>query len=171
MRISWFILLLGFHFVCSAQQYYLTGRPYTLERNNAIIEVGKRWGLTIEFVGGDVYDETGVDSINRINDRAAKLKGENWTALFYEEVDQLEGLHNEIRKAFSQSSMSLGGGSILVTSIKRKMYHVTLIDINNQGTSTCKGMYRCRVKRRMAFRLEKTCQIPYAIPQNGLILP
>jgi len=171
MRISWVILLLGFHFFCRAQQYYLTGRPYSLERNNAIIEVGKRWGLTIQYAGGDVYDEIGLDSINRINDQVAMSRGENWTVRFFEEVDQLEVLHNEIRKAFSQSSISEGGVSILINSFKRKTYHVTLIAINNQGISTCKGMYRCKVKRRMTFRPEDTCIIPYAIPQNGLILP
>jgi hypothetical protein len=51
-------LLLSFFGTAQKHTYYLIGRPYSFEYNNALQEIGEIWNVKFNYTLGDVYDET-----------------------------------------------------------------------------------------------------------------
>lgn len=175
-------------FTCAfSQLYYLTGRPYSIERNNAIIETGIKWGIEFQYVGSDVIDEFGVDEINGHNDSVSKLiqnkRGieNDWMTVFYTQVDQVESFQNNIRAQIktleSFKQIELNHQEIFVLIHKNKpsgkwhscivfevMYHES-----KPNVKCIKSI--CYNERRNQFKVKKTisCNLPYEIPQNGVV--
>lgn len=176
------LLILFSSFTLFSQTYYLTGRPFSFERNNAIKEVAFRWGFTMNYAGNDVVDAVGLDSLNRCNDSIHKLigvqsgLGNDWLNGLFEQVDKEELIHEKIRSQlrihplFILKTKNYVEHFILVTrGAKPKQYKAFVWSKNAEGVS-CIASFECKVKRKVAVKELNDCQIPYEIPQNGLIL-
>lgn len=151
-----------------SQKYYLTGRPFGLERNNAIKEIGNRWGLEIAYAGGDIFEALGIDSVNSVNQKVADQRGENWLTEFYLAVDKEEMRHQKIREGFLNTSKRKEDYTTLIHHHKGKKYILLEVSIPGEGAALCMSAYMCRLGRKISIRPYETCKIPYAIPQNGL---
>ncbi|MFM7387161.1 MAG: hypothetical protein ACKO5L_03280, partial [Bacteroidota bacterium] len=81
MRAIWvgFVFFIGLN-ASGQASYYLTGRPFSFERNNAIKEVGFRWGLNISYAGNDVAEALGLTAIAAANDSVERIMVQSYGA-------------------------------------------------------------------------------------------
>lgn len=167
---GWFIGLT----VHAQATYYLTGRPFGFERNNAIKEVGFRWGLNISYAGNDVAETLGLTAIAAANDSVnhvmEKLYGAEWLGTFYAQVDQEEALHQRIRQALNLHLKGVGENRyILIRKLDPKRYEAFDLDASTSHTR-CLARYLGKVKRRVRMKQQESgCDLPYDFPQNGII--
>lgn len=176
-----FLLVLSSGFF-SAQTFYLTGRPFSFERNNAMVEAATKWGFSVAYVGGDLMETMGMDSINALNEsfitkRGGKLKGEDWLASYFVEVDVQEKRHQDIRRALNTSNYILSAKKayrevyIMVQNkpTEAKRFDAFVLGIASQGQVVCTQKLSVKSGRRVRFKPVDDCQIPYEIPQNGIV--
>lgn len=184
MRYLLFVLTFCVYGFGLTQTYYLTGRPFTFERNNAIKEVGSAWGITVMYAGSDVVEQLGLDKINkdvnRVDSIMALTRGKEWLSNFYSEVDKQQATHELIRHhlhyanipALSTSTMDaqVVERKIILRHIKRKTYLASIISIVNTETIRCDATYRIKWNRMKKMRLQSQCAVPYQFPENGIII-
>lgn len=79
-----------------------TGRPQPFEYNNAAKTVGKKWGITFDYVAFDGVNFDLLDSINARNEateqKLAARYGADWTIAFRKEVDAELARQNRLRQ-------------------------------------------------------------------------
>lgn len=168
-------LFFAFYALCSAQcSYFLTGRPFGFERNNAIKEVGFRWGITVCYAGNDVAEELGLSAIAAANDtvqvRMEKTHGAAWLTAFYQEVDREEQWQNKVRMALAKKEEKGEKNQyILVRNLGKGLCEVFLLDASTAKTQ-CLSWYRGKVKRKVKLTKQASeCTLPYGFPENGII--
>jgi hypothetical protein len=175
MRAIWvgFVFFIGLN--ASAQaSYYLTGRPFGFERNNAIKEVGFRWGLNISYAGNDVAEALGLTAIAAANDSVERIMvqsyGAEWLGTFYAQVDQEEALHQRIRQALNPTNDDAGSNRfILIRRLDKKRYEAFQLDASSSHTR-CVARYLGKAKRKVRMKQQEGgCELPYDFPQNGII--
>jgi len=171
---------LCFHFflftglLCTAQmKYYLTGRPFGFERNNAIKEVGLRWGMDVLYAGSDVADDTQLGMISKANESVQgmmeKEHGVNWLDKFYLQVAEEEVLHKRIRQSIALLDKALLENSFVLVRREKNDYEAFILDASTAKTR-CVARYKGKEKRRIKWKKQKDgCVIPYDFPQNGII--
>lgn len=178
MRHLYFIFFLVAHVVGFTQTYYLTGRPFSLERNNAIKEVGKQWGIDVTYAGGDVLETYGLDSLNRIIDAQYALiqlkKGPEWLGDFYKKVDEREAIHNDIRQ-FVLNSQYIPRGDyperkLIIARINNRKYRVVVVEVASSERVTCFSECLVRWSKRKKLTPQKGCSVPYQFPENGITI-
>jgi hypothetical protein len=165
-----------------AQTYYITGRPFSYERNNAIIETANSWGFKVVYVGGDLAENLGMDSINNMNarfesDQSWKLKGDDWLGAFFTATDKVEKSHSEIREAVKMTSEYLNATKtyeeliilVQMDSTKRKRYGAYVLGVESQGAVECLQKFSVKKRCRLALKPDADCELPYEIPQNGIL--
>lgn len=175
MRAIWVGFVFFFGLNASAQEsYYLTGRPFSFERNNAIKEVGFRWGLNISYAGNDVAEALGLTAIaaanESVNHMMEKSYGAEWLGAFYAQVDQEEALHQRIRQALNPISDGAGSNRfILIRKLDKKRYEAFQLDASSSHTR-CIARYLGKAKRKVRMKQQEGgCELPYDFPQNGII--
>jgi hypothetical protein len=167
---GWFIGLT----VHAQATYYLTGRPFGFERNNAIKEVGFRWGLNISYAGNDVAETLGLTAIAAANDSVERIMvqsfGAEWLGTFYAQVDQEEALHQRIRQALNPTTDGAGSNRfILIRKLDKKRYEAFQLDASSSHTR-CIARYLGKAKRKVRMKQQESgCDLPYDFPQNGII--
>ena len=165
-----------------AQTYYMTGRPFSYERNNAIIETANSWGFKVVYVGGDLTENLGMDSINNMNARfeseqRRKLKEDDWLGAFFTATDKVEKSHHQIREAVKLTSEYINATKtheelivlVQIDSIKRKRYGAYILGIESQGAVACLQKFSVKKRRRVALKPDLDCELPFEIPQNGIL--
>ena len=165
-----------------AQTYYMTGRPFSYERNNAIIETANSWGFKVVYVGGDLVENLGMDSINNMNARfeskqSGKLKGEDWLGAFFLATDKVEKSHSQIREAVKLTSEYFNATKtheelivlVQIDTTKRKRYGAYILGVESQGVVVCLHKFRVKKRRRVALKPDVACELPFEIPQNGIL--
>jgi hypothetical protein len=175
MRAIWvgFVFFIGLN-VSAQASYYLTGRPFSFERNNAIKEVGFRWGLNISYAGNDVAEALGLTAIAAANDSVERIMvqsfGAEWLGTFYAQVDQEEALHQRIRETLNLNLKGVGENRfILIRKLDPKRYEAFDLDASTSHTR-CLARYLGKVKRRVRMKQQESgCDLPYDFPQNGII--
>jgi hypothetical protein len=175
MRAIWVGFVFFFGLNTSAQEsYYLTGRPFSFERNNAIKEVGFRWGLNISYAGNDVAETLGLSAIAAANDSVERIMvqsyGAAWLENFYAQVDQEEALHQRIRQALNPTNEGAGSNRfILIRKLDKKRYEAFQLDASSSHTR-CIARYLGKAKRKVRMKQQEGgCELPYDFPQNGII--
>ncbi len=167
---GWFIGLT----VHAQATYYLTGRPFGFERNNAIKEVGFRWGLNISYAGNDVAETLGLTAIAAANDSVERIMvqsyGAAWLENFYAQVDQEEALHQRIRQVLNPTNEGAGSNRfILIRKLDKKRYEAFQLDASSSHTQ-CIARYLVKAKRKVRMKQQEGgCELPYDFPQNGII--
>lgn len=166
--------------------YYLMGRPFSVERNNAIIEVGKSWDLTIEYAGQDKIELNGLEYYNKHNDSVSKLIEReiavDWLNLFYALVDQEEIDQNRIRDyikqevSFSETSDLLFQPFLLMEKKKcrkKSIYTIYLIGqlkSDEQRTFYTHLIYKYNTRKKsLKLKSEKKTELKMFLPQNGIM--
>lgn len=175
MRAIWvgFVFFIGLN-VSAQASYYLTGRPFSFERNNAIKEVGFRWGLNISYAGNDVAEALGLTAIAAANDSVERIMiksyGAEWLITFFAQVDQEEALHQRIRKALNPITDGAGSNRfILIRKLDKKRYEAFQLDASSSHTR-CIARYLGKAKRKVCMKQQEGgCELPYDFPQNGII--
>ena len=165
-----------------AQTYYMTGRPFSYERNNAIIETANSWGFKVVYVGGDLVENLGMDSINNMNARfeskqSGKLKGEDWLGAFFLATDKVEKSHRQIREAVKFTSEYLRAAKtyqevlVIVQAdvTKSKRYGAYVLGVESQGVLVCTQKFKVKNRRRVVLKTSLDCELPYEIPKNGIL--
>lgn len=165
-----------------AQTYYMTGRPFSYERNNAIIETANSWGFKVDYVGGDLVENLGMDSINNMNARfeskqSGKLKGEEWLRAFFTATDKVEKSHRQIREAVKLTNEYLHAKKtheelivlVQIDSTKRKKYGAYILGVESQGAVACLQKFSVKKRRRVTLKPDVDCELPFEIPQNGIL--
>ena len=184
MRHLLFVFTLSVYGFGLTQTYYLTGRPFTFERNNAIKEVGSTWGITVIYAGSDVVEQLGLDEINKEVDRVdsiiALTRGREWLSNFYSEVDKQQATHELIRHhlyyanipalSTSTKDTQVVEHKIILRQIKRKTFLASIITIVNTETIRCDATYRIKWNRSKKMKLQSQCAVPYQFPENGIII-
>ncbi|MBM3164676.1 MAG: hypothetical protein FJZ80_04360 [Bacteroidetes bacterium] len=175
MRAIWLGFVLCIVLNASAQaSYYLTGRPFGFERNNAIKEVGFRWGLNISYAGNDVAETLGLTAIAAANDSVERIMvtsyGAEWLGTFYAQVDQEETLHQRIRQALNLPADGAGSNRfILIRSLGKKRYEAFVLDASSSQTR-CVARYLGKAQRKVCMKQQDSgCELPYDFPQNHII--
>lgn len=176
------LFIFCFHGWLAAQTYYLTGRPFSYERNNAIIETANSWGFKVVYVGGDLVENLGMDSINNMNARfeykqSRRLKGDDWLGAFFLAADKVEKSHSMIREAVKLTSEYINATKtheelmVLVQkdSTKSKRYGAYILGLESQGAVACLQKFSVKKRRRVALKPNMDCELPYEIPQNGIL--
>jgi hypothetical protein len=175
---------LGATIITSSQTMYLTGRPYSFSRNNAIKEVGRSWGFKVEYAGDDVVNEIGLDSLNRQMDHfdalIAKTKGIFWLGEFYAEVDSIEILHNKLRDELRrvktaatdpiQSGTQFFERQIILVEEKKNLFRAVVISTKSTNETVCEAEFLMRLRKRIRIKNGTGCSMPYQFPENGIIL-
>ena len=182
MKRIFVLFILCIHGWLVAQTYYMTGRPFSYERNNAIIETANSWGFKVVYVGGDLVENLGMDSINNMNARfeskqSGKLKGEDWLGAFFLATDKVEKSHSQIREAIKLTSEYFNATKtheelivlVQIDSTKRKRYGAYILGVESQGVVVCIQKFRVIYRRRVLLKPGLNCTIPYEIPQNGIL--
>lgn len=178
MRQLSLILFLVANLVGYAQTYYLTGRPNSLERNNAIKEVGKQWGIDVTYVGDDVVEAVGLDSLNKLIDAQYVIiqakKGPEWLGDFYKQVDEVEAIHTDIRQ-FVLNSQYISRGNyperkLIIARCSKRSYRVDVVEVASSERISCLSEYLVRWTKRKKLIPQKGCVVPYQFPENGIIL-
>jgi hypothetical protein len=183
-----FICLLGFSGSYHAQfTYYLMGRPFSVERNNALLTVGKEWNIQIDYAGQDKIELNGLEYFNKHNDSVSKLigtktkLGDEWLNSFYAEVDQEELEQNKIRTLIKEeSSYKTTSGLLFQTFLlmeKRKCKKKSIYAIYLAGQLKSDESrifythiiykYNTRKQRLVKTRPSQT-KLPFVLPQNGI---
>ena len=165
-----------------AQTYYMTGRPFSYERNNAIIETANSWGVKVVYVGGDLVENLGMDSINNMNARfeskqSGKLKGEEWLGAFFLATDKVEKSHRQIREAVKLTNEYLHAKKtheeliilVQMDSTKSKRYGAYILGVESQGAMACLQKFSVKKRRRVTLKPDVDCELPFEIPQNGIL--
>ena len=186
MRVSLILLFTWSFFPVFSQEYkYIqTGRPHPLERNNAFRTVGKTWGMTFSYQGGDVYNEAVHGSIESYNNSVLKLVQEKYPEVTLETIQaevNLEVIRQEELKSLIQSSLSFKtwnykemASTLLLFDRQRgkKMYLIYRIYpvYNENGQHYELGqVYRCNLKNKRVRLLKVTSTaLPFGFPENGI---
>lgn len=188
-----FIFLLGFWVITlslSGQAhytYYLTGRPYSIEHNNAIKTVGEEWKISFEYAGSDVIEMAGLEKINALNDSISLLigdktgLGEGWQTVFYAEVSVEEEKQQLIRKLVQidpfliEMQKQLFETFLLVEKKRcffKKRYYVYLVGQLKTDESrkfASHGKYKVNLKKMSAKLVSSKLEaLPFSIVQNGI---
>lgn len=167
-----------------SQTMYLTGRPYSFSRNNAIKEVGRSWGFKVEYAGEDVVNEIGLDSLNRQMDHfdavIAKTKGIFWLGEFYVEVDSIEILHNKLRDELRrvktaatdpiQSGTQFFERQIILFEQKKNRFRAVVISTRSTHETLCESEFLMHLRKRIRIKKGTGCSLPYQFPENGITL-
>jgi hypothetical protein len=178
MRHLYLIFILVAHGVGFTQTYYLTGRPFPLERNNAIKEVGKQWGIDVTYAGGDVVETYGLDSLNRLIDAQYALiqmkKGPEWVGDFFKQVDEVEAIHKEIRQ-FVLNTQYIPRGDyperkLIIARRNKRTYRVVVVEVASSERVTCFSECLVRWTKRRKLTAQEGCSLPFQFPENGIIL-
>jgi hypothetical protein len=183
MRYLLFTLILNVYAIGMGQTYYLTGRPTTFERNNAIKEVGMKWAITVMYAGSDVVEQMGLEAINKEIERADSLialrKGKDWLGSFYSEVDATQATLDLIRQHLYNAIQTLSPPKnnapfeeqkIIIHQLKRRTYQASIVSITDNHTATCKATYFIKWNRMKKMKLQVQCELPYQFPENGIII-
>ncbi len=167
-----------------SQTMYLTGRPYSFSRNNAIKEVGRSWGFKVEYAGEDVVNEIGLDSLNRQMDHfdavIAKTKGIFWLGEFYAKVDSIEILHNklrgELRRVNTAATDPIQSGTqfferqIILFEQKKNQFRAVVISTRSTNETVCEAEFLMHLRKRIRIKKGTGCSLPYQFPENGITL-
>jgi hypothetical protein len=178
MRPFYIIFFLFAHFIGYSQTYYLTGRPFPLERNNAIKEVGKQWGIDVKYAGNDVVEAVGLDSLNQlIDDQYALIqakKGSEWLGDFFKQVDEVQVIHEEIRHYVLYSQFLPRGDyperKMIIARSNKRTYRVVVVEVESSERITCLSECIVRWTKRKKLTPQKGCSLPFQFPENGIIL-
>jgi hypothetical protein len=85
---------------------YETGRPASVEYNNAKRIIGKSWNINWIYADERVANKLGHEAMGNHNDSVraliAKDKGDKWQTLFYNEVQHELRVHDELRERIRQ---------------------------------------------------------------------
>jgi hypothetical protein len=186
MRSSLVLLFTWCLFRVFAQEYvYIqTGRPHSLERNNAFRTVGKTWGMGFTYQGGDVYDEAVHGSIESYNSSIIKKVQAKHPEVTLETIQaevNLEVNRQEELESLIQSSLSFKtwkhkemGSTLLLFDRQRgkKMYLIYRIYpvYKENGQHYELGqVYQCNLKNKRVRLLKVTSTaLPFGFPENGI---
>lgn len=186
------ILFLGICALNYAQTkytYYLTGRPFSVERNNAIRTVGLEWNILFTYAGNDVVETQGLESINKNNDSVSALVGtetklgEEWLNTFYAQVDEEEKIQNKIRKEikeqahYKEMDRKMVETFLFFTKEKKwfhSLYTVYIVGLSRDQivmTYASHGSFSVKVKKKkQIINLLDSSKgtLPFTLPQNGI---
>jgi hypothetical protein len=168
--------------------YYLTGRPYTIERNNAILTTGKIWNIDFVYAGNDVIEMNGFDKIQSHNDSVNKLigsntkHGEDWLNIFYSEVDREEAQQQQIRswvkedQQYAEIEFKLLETFLLmkrkdgIFGTKYFIYVVGQIKSDTKNVFATHAVYRAKIKnKKLKLISTESEKLPFILPQNGIL--
>jgi hypothetical protein len=160
------------------QTYYLTGRPFPLERNNAIKEVGKQWGIDVKYAGDDLVEAVGLDSLNQLIDAQYALiqtkKGPEWLGDFFKQVDEVQAIHEEIRHYVLYAQFIPRGDyperKLIIARINNRKYRVVVVEVASSERITCLSECLVRWTKRKKLTPQKGCSVPYQFPENGITI-
>jgi hypothetical protein len=178
MRHLSLMFFLAAYLVGFTQTYYLTGRPFPLERNNAIKEVGNQWGIDVTYAGGDVVETYGLDSLNRLIDAQYALiqmkKGPEWLGDFFKQVDEVEAIHKEIRQFVLNTEFIPRGNyperKLIIARINKRKFSVVVVEVVSSDRVICMTELMVRWTKRKKLTALEGCSVPYQFPENGIIL-
>jgi hypothetical protein len=178
MRPFYIIFFLFAHFIGYSQTYYLTGRPFPLERNNAIKEVGKQWGIDVKYAGNDVVESVGLDSLNQLIESQHALiqaqRGSDWLGDFFKQVDEVQAIHDEIRRYVLNNQYIPQGDyperKLIIARSNKRTYRVVVVEVESTERVTCKSEYMVRWTKRKKLTTKEGCSLPFQFPENGIIL-
>lgn len=190
MKLILTIITFAFLLVANAQMkytYYLTGRPFSVERNNAIRTVGSGWKITFEYAGNDVIEMNGFDKIQAHNDSVSKLigtatkHGEEWINVFYSEVDAEEAQQQTIRslvkndRHYAEIEARLIETFLLmerkdgIFGTKYFIYAVGQNRDDDKRTFISNAVYRVKLKKKKLKCLDTArAKLPFTLSQNGI---
>lgn len=175
---------------CWAQEttYYLIGRPFTVEHNNAMHTVGKRWSIQFHYVSQQEMDERGWDELAHYTDSVFKKVanessfGMDWYNEFVKQSLEIEHQQNAIRKkllSLDEMKKTLENPTeyyLLFEEKKRffkKGYSISFVvqRADKQGYET-KQLYFYQTKKDKfkTLHVRNSC-LPFELVQNGLIDP
>lgn len=164
--------------------YIQTGRPFSLERNNAFRTIGKEVNLTFTYDGGDVYNEQIHGSIEYYNDSIIKVvqtMHPNFTLdQLFQKVQDEEKTQEKIGELV-RSSLAYKGWKDPQQSSSRllynrnnngrsytvfRIYQVTSSDGNNWKVAQ---VFVCSLKNNRVREIQvKSTQLPFTFPINGI---
>jgi hypothetical protein len=186
MRSSLVLLFTWCLFRVFAQEYvYIqTGRPHSLERNNAFRTVGKTWGMAYTYQGGDVYDEAVHGSIESYNSSILKKVQAKHPEVTLERIQtevDLEVKQQEELTSLIQSSLFFKtwkhkemASTLLLFDRQRgkKMYliyRIYPVYKENGHHYELGQVYKCNLKTKQVRLLNvKTTTLPFVFPENGI---
>ena len=164
--------------------YLQTGRPNSLERNNAFRSVGKDYDLIFAYEGGDVYDEKIHGTIDHYNDSILLLAQIKHPQLTFDRILQFvddESRNQEKASALVQSSFDYKGWKStqqstdkLLFSRKRNSLHYAVYRIyqenSTQGISwKVAQVFRCNLRNnRVKQKQQVSADLPFTFPVNGI---
>jgi hypothetical protein len=184
IRVTAVFFALGLTLGAFSQTMYLTGRPFSVSRNNAIKEAGRSWGFKVEYAGDDLVNEIGLDSLNLQMDHfdaeMAKTKGIFWLGKFYAEVDSIEIVHNklraELRKVQTVATDPIQSGTqfferqIILIEEKKNRFRAAVISTKSTNETVCEAEFLMRLRKRIRIKKGTGCSLPYQFPENGITL-
>jgi hypothetical protein len=143
----------------------------------------------MSYAGNDVVEAFGLDSLNRYNDSIHKLIGvqsgwgNDWLNELFEQTDKEELIHEKIRnqlrihplfiritKDYKDKFIGYVEDFILVTKASKPKHYKAFVWSKNAEGVICLASFDCKLKRKVTVKYLTDCQLPYEIPQNGLIL-
>lgn len=170
--------------------YYLTGRPDNIERNNAILIVGKSWDILFEYAGNDVVEMQGLEAILKHNDSVSELIGKetklgvDWQTYFFASVDKEQIVQQLIREeiklkeSYIAKSNELFEPILLMTRKKRcfsklkfkyTVYLVGQMKTDEQRKFVTVGKYSYTIPKKKIKELGVSSkELPFLLPQNGI---
>lgn len=191
MKIVLTILSFVLVFSAGAQMkytYYLTGRPFSVERNNAILTVGSNWKIDFVYAGNDVIEMNGFEKIQTHNDSVSKLigtttqHGEEWFNIFYSEVDTEEAQQQKMRTwikddlHFAEIEAKLIETFILfhqkkgLFGIRYQAFLVGQEKTDLTRTFATHAVYKVKVKKKKLKCTDTSIgKLPFTLPQNGIL--
>lgn len=187
------LIVLSFVWTVSAQlkyTYYLTGRPDNVERNNAILTVGKSWDIDFEYAGNDVVEMKGLEAILKHNDSVSALigletkLGIEWQTYFFSSVDKEQTIQELIRgevkatESYKLKSNELFEPFLLMTRKKKclgkfnykyTIYTVGQLKVDEQRKFQSVAIYRYDTAKKKLKQLNlSNNELPFILPQNGI---
>lgn len=170
--------------------YYLTGRPDNVERNNAILTIGKSWDILFEYAGSDIVEMQGLEKIQKHNDSVSQLiaketkLGEEWQTYFFSSVDKEQTAQQLIREeikvidSYIAKSSELFEPFLLMTrkkkclsklNFKYTVYLVGQLKTDEQRKFITVGKYRYNTSKKKIRELSvSSSELPFFLPQNGI---
>lgn len=167
--------------------YYLMGRPFSIERNNALRTIGKENKINFEFAGNDLIELKGIEYFVDYNDSISKListskLGENWLDNLFSKTDEEEKRQNEAReivkgtKHYETWSHNLFEPIILIKklharkNVKYTVYVVGQLKEDEHRKFNTHLIFRYnKNKKKIMIKSQKIRPLPFTLPQNGLI--
>lgn len=168
--------------------YYLVGRPFTIERNNAMQTVGGEWDICFQYLTQKEIDAKGLEKVAAYTDsvfkKIAKSSAfkENWYNEFIRQATEEEHTQNEIRLKVAREeqfkALTKGKTEVVILLEKEKkrfkkyylVYIVTQIPEAKGFEVVGKVEYRIK-KKKLSWKKVSSACLPFELIQNALTDP